>query len=1176
MRCLLQELTSLLLLGMALAQRRVTVQEGPLYRTEGSHITIWCKVSGYQGPSEQNFQWSIYLPSAPEREVQIISTMDPSFPYAIYTQRVRSGEIYVERVQGDSALLHIMKLQDRDAGEYECHTPTTDERYFGSYSAKMKLMVIPDSLRVTSVPQTLNKVERDSLELKCEVSKSTAQHSHLSISWYRQKVGEPPVEVISLSRDFVLRAGSTYAQRQATGDVRLDKVGETTSKLTVYNLQPSDQGEFYCEAAEWIQDPDKSWYAMTRKRSEGTTINIQATDKEFSVRLETEKRTYTVGEPVEFRCILEAQNIPERYFSISWAFNSSLIASLGPNAVPVLNSDFAQREALGQLKVAKESDNVFVLKIYRLRLEDSGKYNCRVTEREKTVTGDFIDKESKRPKNTPITVLPLKTSISVEMTNNASNVLEGESLRFGCSVRSGFGPQSHLSVTWQLVDKQNRRSDVVRLDRDGTLQPGPSYSERSSYGGIQMEQVRPGSFTLEIFNSVKADEGHYECRVTEWTRTQDGEWQMIGERHASMPVSITALEAGFAVTAISRTPGVTYNESFDLQCIIKPHYPSWVPVSVTWRFQPAGSTEFHDLVTFTRDGGVQWGDRYTGFRTRTAIEKAESSNNVRLSISRASDTEAGKYQCVAELWRKNYNSSWTRLADRTSNLLEIRVLRPVTKLQVSKSKRSITLVENRPIPLNCSVKSQTSPDSHFAVLWYVHKPSDADGKLILKTTHSSAFEYGTYAEEEGLRGRLQFERSSSGGLFSLTVQRAEVSDSGSYYCHVEEWLLSPNHAWYKLAEEVSGRTEVTVKQPDNRLQVSQTQKNLTVLENEWVTLECAVTNRTSPASQLSVEWYVWKSGHPEKEAVARLSRQATLQYGDLATLSDLKGRLHLESPSPGLYLLTLQNMMVQDSGAYDCRVEEWLLNPSNQWYKRAEDLSGLTTVTVKQPDPTLQVDTTISNLTVLEKEPFPLDCSILSRSSQESRFAVTWYNLRMKEGGGQVSRGTEEEEEREALLSVGLDAMFGQEAGRFEGRLRFQRLSSVLYRLTVLQAGAADAGNYSCRVEEWLPDPKGVWYRLAEEESGTVTIHVQDTGSTLQSIICSNDALFYFVFFYPFPIFGILIITILLVRFKSRNSSKNSEGKNGVPLLWIKEPHLNYSPTCLEPPVLSIHPGTID
>nr|XP_060626549.1 immunoglobulin superfamily member 3 isoform X1 [Anolis sagrei ordinatus] len=1181
MRCLLLELTSLLLLGVAFAQRQVTVQEGPLYRTENSHITIWCKVSGYQGPSEQNFQWSIYLPSAPEREVQIVSTMDQSFPYAIYTQRVRSGEIYVEKVQGDSALLHITELQDRDAGEYECHTPTTDERYFGSYSAKMKLVVIPDSLRVTSEAQTLNKVQHDSLELKCEISKSTAQHSHISIAWYRRKGDEPAVEVISLSRDFVLRAGSDYTQRHASGDIRLDKIGETLSKLTIYNLQSSDGGEFYCEAAEWIQDPDGTWYAMTRKRSEGTMVYVEGTasthssfDMDINVRLETEKRTYTVGEPVEFRCILEVQNVAKRYFSVSWAFNSSLIATFGANAVPVLNNEFAQRESLGQLKVAKESDSVYILKIYRLRLEDSGKYNCRVTERLKTTTGEFIDGESKRPKNTPITVLPLKTNISVDVSNNSTSVLEGESLRFGCSVRTGFRPQNRLSVTWQLVDKQNRRSDIVQLDRDGTLRPGPSYAERSSYGGIQMEQIRPGSFTLEIFNSLKADEGHYECRITEWTRRLDGEWQMIGERHNGSTVSITALDAGFAVTAISRTPGVTYNESFDLQCIIKPHYPSWVPVSVTWRFQPAGSTEFHDLVTFTRDGGVQWGDRYTGFRTRTAIEKSESSNNVRLSISRASDTEAGKYQCVAELWRKNYNSSWTRLADRTSNLLEIRVLRPVTKLQVSKSKRSITLVENGPIPLNCSVKSQTSPDSHFAVLWYVHKLTDTDGRLILKTTHSSVFEYGTYAEEEGLKGRLQFERSLSGGLFSLTVQRAQVSDSGSYYCHVEEWLLNPNHAWYKLAEEVSGRTEVTVKLPDDLLEVNQSQKNLTILENEWVTLECFVTNRSSHTSQLSVEWYVWKSGHPEKEAVAKLTRQGTLLYGDPAALNDLKHRMRFESPAPGLYLLTLQNMTAQDSGTYDCRVEEWLLDPTNKWYKRAAELSGLTTITVKQPDVALQVDTTTANITVPEQGHFHLDCNILSLSSRESRFAVTWFSMKTKERGGQTSR--KNGEERETLLKVGQDSIFSREANSWEGRLRFQRLSATLYRLTVLQAGAMDTGNYSCRVEEWLPNPRGMWYKLAEEDSGPTSVYVQDTGSSLQSVICSNDSLFYFVFFYPFPIFGILLITILLVRFKSRNSSKNSEGKNGAPLLWIKEPHLNYSPTCLEPPVLSIHPGTID
>ncbi|CAH6929439.1 Igsf3 [Phodopus roborovskii] len=1171
------------------AQRQVTVQEGPLYRTEGSHITIWCNVSGYQGPSEQNFQWSIYLPSAPEREVQIVSTVDSSFPYAIYTQRVLGGKIYVERIQGNSALLHITELQARDAGEYECHTPNTDERYFGSYSAKMNLVVIPDSLQTTAVPQTLHKVEQDPLELSCEVATESDQHSHVSVSWLRRKGGEKPVEVIALSRDFILHSSSEYAQRQSLGEVRLDKLGKTTFRLTIFHLQPSDQGEYYCEAAEWIQDPDGSWYAMTRKRSEGAVVNVQPTDKEFTVRLETDKRLHTVGEPVEFRCILEAQNIPDRYFAVSWAFNSSLIATMGPNAVPVLNSEFAHREAKGQLKVSKESDGVFVLKIYHLRQEDSGKYNCRVTEREKTVTGEFIDKESKRPKNIPIVVLPLKSSISVEVASNASVILEGEDLHFSCSVRTVGRLQGRFSVIWQLVDRQNRRSNIMWLDRDGTVQPGSSYWERSSFGGIQMEQVQPNSFSLGIFNSRKEDEGQYECHVTEWVRAVDGEWQIVGERRASTLVSITALETGFAVTAISRTPGVTYSDSFDLQCIIKPHYPSRVPVSVTWRFQPVGTVEFHDLVTFTRDGGVQWGDRSSTFRTRTAIEKAESSNNVRLSISRASDTEAGKYQCVAELWRRSYNNTWTRLAERTSNLLEIRVLQPVTKLQVSKSKRTLTLVENRPIQLNCSVKSQTSQNSHFAVLWYVHKPSDADGKLILKTTHSSAFEYGTYAEEEGLRGRLQFERHASGGLFSLTVQRAEVSDSGSYYCHVEEWLLSPNYAWYKLAEEVSGRTEVTVKQPDSRLKLSQAQGNLSILETRQIQLECVVLNRTSMASQLMVEWFVWKPNHPEREIVAHLSRDATFHYGEQAAKNNLKGRLHLESPSSGVYRLFIQNVAVQDSGTYSCRVEEWLPSPSGVWYKRAEDTAGQTAVTVMRPDAALQVDTVVPNATVSEKAAFQLDCSILSRSSQDSRFAVAWYSLRTKDGGKRGSLGIEEQEEegseeedsedeteRMVLLSVGPDAVFGPEGSPWEGRLRFQRLSPLLYRLTVLEASPHDTGNYSCHVEEWLPSPQKEWYRLTEEESAPIGIRVLDTSSTLQSLICSNDALFYFVFFYPFPIFGILIITILLVRFKSRNSSKNSEGKNGVPLLWIKEPHLNYSPTCLEPPVLSIHPGAID
>lgn len=124
---------------LSIGQREVKIQEGPLYRAEGYPVNIRCNVSGHQGPSTQDFEWSIYLPTAPTREIQIISTKDVGFSYAVYAQRVRSKEIYVERLQGSSVLLHISKLQMRDAGEYECHTPNTDGKYLGSYSAKTNL-----------------------------------------------------------------------------------------------------------------------------------------------------------------------------------------------------------------------------------------------------------------------------------------------------------------------------------------------------------------------------------------------------------------------------------------------------------------------------------------------------------------------------------------------------------------------------------------------------------------------------------------------------------------------------------------------------------------------------------------------------------------------------------------------------------------------------------------------------------------------------------------------------------------------------------------------------------------------------------------------------------------------------------------------------------------------------
>ncbi|KAM4609448.1 LOW QUALITY PROTEIN: immunoglobulin superfamily member 3 [Polymixia lowei] len=772
--------------------------------------------------------------------------------------------------------------------------------------------VIADSLTVVAPGQVLPKVEGDTLQLTCEVSRTTTQHTHLSVGWYLRSpedAAAPPQELLTLSRDFVLRSGGPYRQRMAAGDLRLDKTSATAYRLTIHKLQPVDQGLLYCQAAEWVQDPDGSWFAMTRKQGDKTQLRIQPTDRDFSIQVSTERRSFTAGEPLELRCTIEAQNVPERFFSVSWVFSSSQVAVVGPGAVPILGPDYVAREAAGHMTVRKESPNVHLLKLQRLRPDDAGKYICRVTEREKTPTGDFIDR-SKRSRNVQITVQPLKSNITVSLSSNASEVLEGDVVHLTCSAHSATGP---LSVFWQWTDKQGTApaQELASVDREGTVRPGPAYRERSSYGEIRVEKVRADTYTLFLYSALPGDEGQYRCTATEWlqsgTEPELG-WEKIGEKSATKTVTVKTV---------------------------------------------------------------------------------------------------------------------------------------VSKLRVQKTNQSQAYLEDSRLRINCSIASQTSKDSQHAVLWYVRRATGAEAdELLLRIEHSGAFEYGAYADEERLRRRVQAERLSP-RLYALTLNRAEGSDSGTYYCLVEEWLCDPDGDWYRLSRDASGFTQVLVRQPEVQLQVEEAESNVTVAESSSIRL----------------------------------------------------------------------------------------------------------------------------------------GCSIPSQSSKDSRFSVSWYVERAEDEDDEEELG---QGERECVFSIGHDAVFGngncspmEEAGP-NSRLQFERMTSDQYGLTIQGARPSDAGRYYCHVEEWLLNPRNAWYRLATNNSGFTIVNVMQQVSTLQSVVCSNDSLFYFVFFYPFPIFGILLIAVLLVRYKSRGNSKSQEGKNGAPLLWIKEPHLSYSPTCLDPPALSLHPGSVD
>lgn len=81
---------------------------------------------------------------------------------------------------------------------------------------------------------------------------------------------------MSLDRDLTLIAGPGFEGRYQDGLIRLDKVGEGTYRLKFAKLKLSDQGEIYCRAQEWIQDPDRSWYSIAQKEAEKRTLSVRA------------------------------------------------------------------------------------------------------------------------------------------------------------------------------------------------------------------------------------------------------------------------------------------------------------------------------------------------------------------------------------------------------------------------------------------------------------------------------------------------------------------------------------------------------------------------------------------------------------------------------------------------------------------------------------------------------------------------------------------------------------------------------------------------------------------------------------------------------------------------------------------------------------------------------------
>ncbi|NWT19600.1 IGSF2 protein, partial [Vireo altiloquus] len=926
--------------GLTAGQRVVTVQEGPLYRVRGSHVTLWCKVSGYQGPAEQNFQWSIYLPSAPEREVQIVSTVDPSFPYAIYTQRVLSRGIFVERLQGDAVLLHITELQDRDAGQYECHTPNTDERYFGSYSAKTNLSVIADTLSASMAPQALTLTEGDALELTCEVSKSTAQHTHLSVGWYLlQGAGEHHAEeILTLSKDFILKPGPSYEQRFLDGDVQLNKVGNTTYKLFIGGVKPSDQGQLYCEAAEWIEDPDETWKDISRKKTERTSLAVVSQGRDLSVDIAAAEHSLSEGDTLQLKCMVGAPTSSSRHFKVIWLLNNVEVAKVDPHGVLIWEEGYEERAKLGQLRAFKQSNTVYVLTIYEVGLKDKGLYQCSVLEMK--TPGDLHSIQTNVSSGIQVNVKPIESHMRLSVYTSTPQVTVGDSLVLHCEVQGAASP---VSLRWWHLPPQlpGHRVLVATMEQDGTLSLGSAYQDGQARGSLRLEKESSGTFTLVIPSTLDEDDGgQYRCEATQWSRGRN--WTEKGEV-AVMVSSMAGL--GLKATLRSRIATVRYGQSFELVCQVNTNYTlEEVPASVWWLFQPSPSGPSQELVRVFPNGTAVWGTAQPHFQEKAQLAKAGTS--FRLHIHRALPANEGTYQCEVEVWRRNILPLGQPAASAKSNAVGIKVVLPESKLQVATKDSSVEIASSN-AAIECRLVFAQN-NSQFAVTWYLLPLlADATPLQIVRASYSSILEYGSEFSSPAQKSRFLSQRVSS-NVFQLQILSASVRDEGRYYCVVEEWVWLVD-GWYKLGEGTSGRTTLKFKRPGEQLQMERANHSLSAREGEEVTLPCQLQGAHLPGTHLSATWFQVKSGGRDS-ALLSLRCGGTVEYPE----ERLAGRLYLRRPSAGDFSLTLSSVEREDAGVYYCQLQQWQQQSEGKdWALQASARSGYTQLTTIPPESTV-------------------------------------------------------------------------------------------------------------------------------------------------------------------------------------------------------------------------------
>ncbi|KAK1797588.1 hypothetical protein P4O66_000782 [Electrophorus voltai] len=676
----------LLELAVLCESRLVTVPDGPLVRVEGQSVSICCNVSDYQGPRDQDFEWSLITGDGGE-DIQLVSTFDPMYTHTSVLDRVESGDISLKKLGEASVELTIRNVRASDSTTYRCSTPSTDSVISGNYYADVELRVIGDTLKVSPAIPSAAVLEGQSVQLHCNASRAYTAHTFLSITWSVRKGTGSPEDILTFGPDEAVRVGPAFTERYADGGLLLDLRGGGVYRMELKEARALDQGAYVCTAREWTKQPGggKGWQKILEKSEDMGSVTVTPIAQSLTVTVQ-KNVTLSVEDTLNLTCSVSAGNLTILGLEVTWLFG----AADAPGILRELLRVGLDGQVLGGSELAgmrRVGPGTFRLLLPSVQRSDSGLYACQVKAWLRQGFRGWYQAAEKT--SLPVHVLVTRLvnvllcpvtepDFKVNLTAPVSPRFTGDPTELLCNVTDIRNvPDGRLSVTWTYGERRpegvvSGPMTVATVDELGVLLPGDSYRQRLETGAVTAGRSGPATFRLFVLRSRDQDMGRYSCKVAAWTRSLRGGWDKSTERQ-SLPVTVewTAQTPLLNVVAHRVREAATGGSTFEMSCRVTGQNIQNPGYSVLIRFVERQGSNPRKVVSLSADSVLQLEEGMAASRTDSVALEKTGQLEYRFRLYGAQVSDRGFYYCDVTAWTRDQSKDWSRAVSTESNKIEI-------------------------------------------------------------------------------------------------------------------------------------------------------------------------------------------------------------------------------------------------------------------------------------------------------------------------------------------------------------------------------------------------------------------------------------------------------------------------------------------------------------------------